>query len=396
MRMLEVLVVGGGVMGAATALALARRGRRVLLLEQFAVGHARGSSHGSARLLSYTYPTPGYAQLVTAARAAWQRLEADSGQRLLIKTAALDLGLPDQPWLRCCAESMTQAGASFELLDTTTIRARFPQLAIVDDAIGLYQPEVAIMPASRCVATLIEQARRYGAAIAVGARVDRIVPDRAGARVDASGATYWAQRVVITAGSYTASLLADLGLLLPLPVTREQKVFFQPRDRVQYALGFLPVVHDRSWQPDQPPLVCFPDLGEGVLAFCHGAGPVIDDPYLPPPLPDPAASDVVAQRLARLAPLAVGRVIRAETCRFTNTGDGDFIIDHHPAYQQVIIAVPCAGHGFKFAPLIGEILADLAIQGGTAYDIAPFRLARLLAPHPTQASRPVTPEPCAS
>lgn len=376
MRMLEVLIVGGGVTGAAAAYALARRGRRVLLLEQFAIGHARGSSHGLSRLIGFAYPQRYYTQLAIAARQAWADLEADTGQRLLIKTGVLDIGATSLPSLHACAANLAAAGASFEQLSAAELRARFPQLAITDQTIGLYQPDGGMLPASRCVATLIEQARRYGATIAVGVRVDRIMPDGSGVRVDAAGATYRAQRIVMAAGSYTPVLLRSLGISFPLLVTREQVAFFLARDRVLSKAGYLPVIVDHSDGRD-PSLICFPDLGEGVKAERHGVGPLVHDPYEPPPPPDPAENERIARRLEQTLPGFASRLVRAETCRYTHTPDGDFLIDRHPEYGQIAIAVPCAGHGFKFAPLIGEILADLAIQGTTLYDIAPFRLDRL-------------------
>jgi len=373
--MLEVLIVGGGVMGAATAYALARRGRRVLLLEQFAIGHARGSSHGLSRQIGCAYPQLYYTRLAKAAYQAWADLEADTGQRLVIKTGALALGAADLRYLRACASNLAAAGVPFESLSAPELRARFPQLAISDQTIGLYQPDGGILPASRCVATFIEQARRYGAAIASGVRVERVMPDGSGARVDASGATYRAQRVIITAGSYTPLLLRSLSLSFPLLITREQSAFFLPRDR---RLGNLPVISDFGDDETNPPLICFPDLGEGVKAERLGVGTLVRNPYEPPPLPDPVENDQIARRLNQTLPGYAARLLRAETCRMTHTPDGDFLIDRHPEFGQIVIAIPCIGHGFKFAPLIGEMLADLAIDGSTACDITPFRLNRML------------------
>lgn len=377
MRMLEVLIVGGGVMGAATAYALARRGRRVLLLEQFALGHARGSSHGLSRLLSYAYPQAIYTQLAVAARQAWATLEADARQRLLINTGALDIAQTDLSYIRSCATQLAAAGVPFEQLPADELRSRFPALAVTDQTVGLYQPDGGILPASRCVATLIEQARRYGAVVATGVRVDRLLPDGSGVRVDAAGATYRAQRVVITAGSYTPVLLRQLGLSFPLLITREQSVFFLPRHRVLSKIGYLPVVRDHGHGNGEPLLVCYPDMGEGVKAELVGTGVVVRDPYVPPPLPNPVESERIARRLEATLPGFATRLLRAETCRMTHTPTGDFLIDRHPEYSQIVLAVPCSGHGFTFAPLIGEILADLAVQGTTQHDITPFRLGHL-------------------
>lgn len=377
MRMLEVIIVGGGVMGAATAYALARRGRRVLLLEQFAIGHARGSSHGLSRQIGFAYPKAYYTHLAMSAYRAWTDLEADAGQRLLIKTGVLTLGNANLTHLQLCAANLAAAGIRFEQLSAAELRARFPQLAVTDQTIGLYQSDGGMLPASRCVATLIEQARRYGATVAVGVRVDRITPDGSGVRVDAAGATYYAQRLVLTAGSYTSILLQGLGVSFPLLVTRAQTAFFLPRDRALSRAGVLPVISDFGNDEAEPPLLCFPDLGEGVKAERFGIGTLVRNPADPPPPPDPVENERIAHRLNQTLPGFAARLLRAETCRITHTPDGDFLIDRHPTFGQIIIAVPCVGHGFKFAPLIGEILADLAIDGVTTYDITPFRLDRL-------------------
>jgi monomeric sarcosine oxidase len=377
MPALEVLVVGGGVIGAATAYALARRGRRVLLLEQFTIGHARGSSHGLSRSISSVHSRLHHMRLVAAARQAWRRLEDDSGQRLLIKTGVLDIGHADSPAIQASIAHLGAVDEEVEILGLYELRARFPQLALTDKTIAIYQPEGGILPASRCVATMIEQARRYGARVATGVRVSRIKPEGSGVRVDADGTVYWAQRAVIAAGSYSSVLLRHLDVAVDLSTTCEQVAFFSPRHRVLSKLGYLPVVRDYGHHPGDHLLVCYPDLGEGIKVERHGAGIPVADPYEPPPIPDPAENERIAQRLAQIMPGFVTQVLYAETCRFTHTPDGDFVIDTHPEYNQILIAIPGSSCGFSVAPIVGEILSDLAMHGTTSYDIAPFRLARL-------------------
>ncbi len=377
MPALEVLVVGGGVIGAATTYALARRGRRVLLLEQFTIGHARGSSHGLSRSISSIHPRIHHVRLITAARRAWRRLEDDSSQRLLIKTGVLVIGNDDLPLIQASIAHLGAVDDPVEILNLHELQVRFPQLALTDKTIGIYQSEGGILSASRCVATMIEQAQRYGARVAVGVRVSRIKAEGSGVRVDADGTTYWAQRVVIAAGSYSSALLRQLEVKVDLSISREQIAFFRPRDRVLSQAGYLPVVHDYGRHPSDHLLVCYPDLGEGIKVERHGAGIPVADPYEPPPIPDPAENERIAQRLAQTMPGFANQVLYTETCRFTHTPDGDFVIDTHPEYNQILIAIPGSSCGFSVAPIVGEILSDLAMHGTTSYDIAPFRLARL-------------------
>lgn len=375
----DVIVVGGGLMGCATAYQLARRGCRVLLLEQFAIGHAHGSSHGHSRIIRYSYETPGYVQLMVAAYRAWAELEQDAATPLLHTTGGLDLGLPGTPGLQACYASLRAVGIDCEWLDHAELRQRFPQFQLPEAALGLYQAAAGILPASRCVATLATQARRYGATIEEGATVQRLAPDGAGALVQTATASYRAERVVISAGSWAGQLLHTLNLDLPLTVTREQVVFFAPRQPELFEPGRFPIFIDYGiGAPDGASLDCygFPlfDIA-AVKVARHRKGPIIN-PADPATAPDPRESERVRGYVAQLLPAAAGDIVLAETCRYTTTPDTDFILDHHPTLPQFIVGSPCSGHGFKFGPLMGTILADLAQQGSTSHDIAPFTLRR--------------------
>jgi sarcosine oxidase len=224
------------------------------------------------------------------------------------------------------------------------------------------------------VTALADQARRYGAAVREGAPALAIRPVSGGVEVRTATATYAADRLVVTAGSWARPLLRQLGLDLPLTVTKEQFAFFRPHRPELFEPERCPVfIHHVD---EGPSVYGFPMAGlPGVKAAFHGAGPAIapeseDQAVEPGPLAELHA------HVARWLPQAAGEVMRAQTCRYTTTPDHEFIIDRHPEHGQILIGSPCSGHGFKFGIVIGSILADLAERGATSHAIGRFRLER--------------------
>jgi sarcosine oxidase len=371
----DVVIVGGGVMGCAAAYHLARDGQRVLLLERFAVGHDRGSSHGPSRIIRLAYDSHDYVELARASYTLWQTLEAESSERLIVRTGGLDIGLPEALALDGIREAFRSTGVPFEQLDRGTIMRRYPQFNLPEGTIGLYQADYSLLAAGRCVATLAAQARQYGAAIREGEPARQVRVTAGGVEVRTDQGAYLAERLILSAGSWMRPLLRQLDLELPLTVRKEQLAFFRARD-------------PRAFMPECLPLVIhrFPGtttLGSVFPIFDHVGVKIMIDrmgPEIEPDDPDRAIEESQLARLRAYAtgllPGLTGEIIEAVSCRYTMTPDEDFIIDRHPAHPQVVVASPCSGHGFKFAVVIGRILADLAVQGATEYDIARFRLDR--------------------
>jgi sarcosine oxidase len=373
----EVVVVGGGVMGCAAAYHLAKRGRRVLLLEQFAIGHERGSSHGHSRIIRLAYDAPDYVRLAQAAYPLWRALEQESGADLLLQTGGLDFALPGTPGLEATRATLAATGVAFEDLDRAGMAKRFPQFHAPDSAIGIYQQDAGILNAERCVATLAAEARRHGATIREDEPALTITADGAGVMIRTGAASYIAERLVVAAGAWARALLRQVGLDLPLIVTREQVAFFAPRDPGQFAPGRFPIfVHHAA---DRHAGYGFPIFGlPGVKVAFHQNGPAVE-PESDERAVDPARLADLRGYVEQLLPQAAGDVIFAQTCRYTNTPDEHFIIDRHPEHPQIVVASPCSGHGFKFGVLIGAILADLAERGASEQPIGMFRLDRFSA-----------------
>lgn len=371
----DVIVVGGGVMGCAAAYHLAKDGQRVLLLEQFGVVHTQGSSHGPSRIIRLAYDTADYVQLARAAYGLWRELEAESARSLLRTIGGLDLGAPDALALDQIRATYQAAGVAFEALDRDEIVRRYPKFSLPDGTIGYYQPDYGLLDADLCVATLAELARRHGAQIHEHEAALQIKPLADGVEVRTSAGTYTAGRLIISAGSWVGPLLGQVGIQLPLTVSKELVAYFQPPDPEAYLPERFPIFIHR-----------FPNtttLGSGFPIFRHAGFKMIFDrtgPLVEPGDPDrepaPGQLDLLLSYAASVLPSLGSQVIEAMTCRYTMTPDEHFVIDRHPEYPQIVIASPCSGHGFKFGSVIGRILADLAVDGCTAFPIGRFQLNR--------------------
>jgi sarcosine oxidase len=375
-RDFDLIVVGAGIMGCSTAYHAARRGQRVLLVEQFRLGHNRGSSHGSSRIIRLAYPSLDYVRLCQAAYPAWHEVEAELRERLLTTTGGLDFAAPDTPSLERTRSSLRAANLAFDELDRSEIAARFPQFNLANDTVALYQADTAILHADRCLQALATVAQLHGATILEDARVESVRPVAAGVEVGVAGQRYGAGSVAITAGSWLAGLIEPLGLNLPLRVSREQVAYFRALRPEEFAVGRFPVMiaHHTNALFNSG----FPMFGsDGVKLMIENKVTARDD-----------SDDIDPIRLAELEQYAhellpdLGETIQAQTCRYTMTADNDFIVDSHPEHPQIVLVSPCSGHGFKFAALFGGWIADLA-QGLPVPELSMFKLDRPTLPATT-------------
>jgi sarcosine oxidase len=373
----DVIVAGLGAMGSAAAYHLARRGKRVLGIDRFAPPHTQGSSHGHTRIIREAYfEHPQYVPMVQRAYAAWEALERVSGERLFERTGGLMTGRPDSVVVSGARASAERHQLPYEELSAADIRRRFPALHVSDDAIGLLEPRAGMLFPERCVATHLRFAAAHGATLRTNDAVNAWRADVSGVGVKvetASGATYAAERLIVSAGAWAGTLLQDLSL--PLTIERAVVHFFEPsRHHERFTSERLPIF---IWEYG-PGLMCygFPARDEGVKVALHHQGEKTADAASV--RRDVAESEVVEMRalLERLMPDLNGAWRASSVCLYTNTPDEDFIIDAHPAHPQVLIVSPCSGHGFKFSSAIGEIVTDLVIEGESALDLGPFRLAR--------------------
>ena len=346
----HVVVIGAGAMGSAAAWQLAGRGHRVTLLEQFEPGHVRGASHGSSRIFRHAYAEPRYVELAARAAGLWARLEAVDGTRLIKWTGAVDHG--DPAAVQGLARTLDTTGVPYQILSPRSAAERWPGLRF--DTVVLHHAAAGRVDADRSVLALQRQAVAAGAEVAHHSPVRAIHPGPSGVEVVLDSGTIRADQVVVAAGAWTAELLAGVVPLPALRTTREQPAHFRPLDP------------DLEW----PSFIHHPgsDLrtegiyglasADGVKIGEHGTGPEVH-PDRRSFDPDPAATDRLVDYAAEWLPGVDPTRPEPLTCLYTTTADSNFVIDR---IGRVTVTAGFSGHGFKFTPAIGELVADL-VQG---------------------------------
>ena len=372
----EVIVVGAGGLGSAAAYWSAlRTGGDVLAIEQFELGHVRGSSQDHSRIIRRSYHDPIYIDLATASYAAWAEVEAASGVQLVTKTGGLDLemlGTSGPKDLSHCAASMAAAGIPYEELSSRDLRERFPQFTLPEDARALYQVDGGLVDARKSIATHVALARGLGATVIDQCPVSALRPlgDRSVEVVTDQG-TFTAGQVIVAAGAWTNPVLGSLGVRFPLTVTQEQVTYFATPHLREFAPDRFPVW---IWRAPQG-FYGFPVYGEVATKAGQDVGgdeTTADDRTFEP---NPRAKQRLMDFLEAHIPRFVGPELYTKTCLYTMPPDRHFVLDKAPGHSRVTVAVD-AGHAFKFASLFGRILSDLALDGRTEHDIAPFRADR--------------------
>jgi sarcosine oxidase len=366
----DIVVIGAGAMGGAALYHLARRGVRVVGIERFEPGHDRGSSHGETRVIRLGYyEHPSYVPLLRDAQVKWRELEQAAGRQLMHVTGIIEIGRPDGVLIEGTLAASRQHGLPHDVLDAGEVMRRFPAFRIPDDFIGVFQPDGGYIETEAAVKTHAALAVAAGATLRTGETVQSIEPHAGGVRVTTDRGAIEAKTAIAAAGAWMTKLFPSL----PLRATRQVMAWFTPREPHLFEEGRFPVfmldgAHGIHYG--------FPLRAEGLKISKH----FHQDQTIDPDTIDRKVStgDEAAIRAACAdnLPAANGKLLAAKTCIYTMTPDGDFLIDRLPGAPNVIIASPCSGHGFKFAPVIGEILADLATSKKPAHDLSRFSLGR--------------------
>jgi len=366
----DVLIAGLGAMGSSAAYHLSRRGVRVCGFDRFSPPHTMGSSHGQSRIIREAYyEDPVYVPMVRRAYGLWRELEREVAQPLLLQTGGLNIGLPDSGLVAGARASAERYGLEHEVLAAPEIRRRFPAFRPEPDMVALYEPRAGILFPEACVQAHLARARACGAQLHPDDPVLHWQAGADGVSVRTGAGSYRADQLIVTAGAWAGQLLADLDPVLA--VERQVAFWFDPKSSPGHFSAANCPVH--LWQFDDDRFAYgFPDLGSGVKIACHQTGFVGSPDSLSR---DVAADEVEGMRsiVRRFLPEADGGFRSAVACLYTNTPDGHFWIDRHPLHANVLIASPCSGHGFKFASVIGEILADLVTRAEAAFDLSTFR-----------------------
>jgi sarcosine oxidase len=376
-RTYDVAIAGLGAMGGASARALARRGLSVIGFDRFAPPHALGSSHGRSRIIREAYfEHPSYVPLVQHAHRLWEDLEREAGETLLVKTGGLMIGPREGMLVSGALASARQHGLEHELLDDAGISRRVPAMRPAPEMVGVWEPNAGTLFPEAGIAALLSSARGHGAILRVDEPVVSWRTDGDGVEVRTSRGIHRAGRLVLASGAWLPALAPGL----PLAVERVPLFWFEPVggaggfDPGRFPVFILEHAHDRF-------IYGFPRLDGAVkLARHHEGGPA--DPDRPRHGVAPEEVEAMRGLFRPFLPDADGPLRETAVCMYTNTPDGHFVIGPAPQHPAVTIVSACSGHGFKFAPAIGEIVADLVIEGRTRWDLGLFSPARFAANGP--------------
>ncbi len=365
----DVVVVGVGAMGSMAAWRLAARGARVLAFDQFEPPHDRGSSHGESRIIRTAYSEgPDYVPLVLRSFALWRQLEEESGASLLTMTGDLMIGTRATSVVTGALASATAYGLAHEVLDAAEITRRYPQYRLAPGEMAVYEEDAGFLRPEDAVAAAVGQAEALGATVRRRAPVEGIAADGAGVEVVAAGRAYRARHVVVSVGSWLGRLLP--GLRLPLQVERQVVAWFPVDTPDLYTPRRFPVF---LWELDSGrQYYGFPSLDGATMKMAvHHEGATVDpdtiDRTIGPGDLEPLYEHI-RTRMSGVVPAAA----RAQVCMYTNTPDEHFLVGPPPGLPSVTLLGGYSGHGFKFAPVMGEIAADLALDGGTRHPIGLF------------------------
>ena len=356
----DAIVLGCGAVGSAALGHLARRGLRVLGLERFTSAHDRGSSHGRTRMIRQAYfEHPDYVPLVLRAYEQWFALERAVGRKLFRETGLLEIGPPTGHVIAGVLASARQHNLAVDELWPDDVERRFPGFTVPDGMRSVFERHAGVLRVEDCVHAQIEQARVAGAELHFEEAAHSWSIAGANVVVDTDRGRYEAPRLVITAGAWAGQLLADLNV--PLVVRRKPQYWFAPRGDAYRADAGTPAF---LYETPDGVFYGFPVVGpEGVKCAEHSGGAVIADPLQ-------LRRDVDATDLARVTGFVTACLPQVTTtlndhapCIYTMSPDEHFMVDVHPRYPQVSFVAGLSGHGFKFAPVLGEALADLATAG---------------------------------
>ena len=370
----DVAVIGLGGMGSAALAHCATRGASAIGIEQFGIAHHLGSSHGKSRMIRKAYfENQAYVPLVLRAYELWRELERTAGEELLRITGVLAVGQESSTIVRRTLETAAKHDLPVEQLSAREIQARYPIVKLLPGESGVFENDGGVLDPERAVAAHVRVAEQRGAKVHSNVVMQSWHAVSDGFEIQLSdGSRIEARALVLTIGPWFKSLLESLGV--PLTVQRNVQIWFVPPTGAYAAGRFTSFLVDR---PELPaPLYGFPDFGDGMKAAFHGYGEATDADHLERDIDSSRDVAPLVAALEEWLPGATNRVLGATPCMYSLTPDHDFVIDHHPKHPNLVLCGGFSGHGFKFAPVVGEIAADLALEGGTRHDIEFLSLER--------------------
>ncbi|XP_065588037.1 peroxisomal sarcosine oxidase isoform X2 [Cyrtonyx montezumae] len=359
----DAIVIGAGIQGSFAAYHLALRHRDTLLLEQFFLPHSRGSSHGQSRIIRSAYPQEHYARMMPHSFHLWQQLEDEAGTPLYRRTGLVVLGPAGDPELEGCRRSLGPG----DILDEGTLTQRFLGLHPRRGDVALWDGSGGVLQADRALRAVQDAFRRRGGTVRDGEKVLRIDPG-AVLTVTTTAGVYRAPRLIITAGAWTNAVVAPLGLHLPLQEKEPGSCSAVTPCFIATGLPYAP--HGIYGLP----ALEYP----GLVKVCYHYGSPTDPEERDRTLPGSPRPHValLSNFISSYLPGLETQPAVMESCLYTNTPDEDFILDRHPKYNNIIIGAGFSGHGFKLAPVVGQLLCELSLGEKPSHCMAPFAISR--------------------
>ncbi|NXU52429.1 SOX oxidase, partial [Turnix velox] len=372
----DAIVIGAGIQGSFTAYHLTQRHKNTLLLEQFMLPHSRGSSHGQSRITRSAYSRLPYARMMPDCFRLWQRLEIESATTLYRRTGLVMVGPAGNAELEAHRRSL---GDHHHLLDATALSQRFPGFQLHAGEVAVWDGSGGVLFADRALRAVQDVFRRHGGTLRDNEKVLRIEPG-AVVTVTTTAGVYRAPRIIITAGPWTGPLVAPLGLLLPLQPLRIDVCYWREKEPRSSSTGEVtPCFITMGLNQTPHDIYGLPSIEyPGMMKLCYHHGSPTDPEErdrVPPGTLRPDV-DLLRSFISRYLPTLDSQPAVVETCLYTNTPDGDFILDRHPKFRNIIIGAGFSGHGFKLAPVVGKLLCELSLGEKPSHSTAPFSITR--------------------
>jgi sarcosine oxidase/L-pipecolate oxidase len=373
----DFTVVGAGVEGSATAYQLSKMvpGKRIALVEQFTVGHTRGSSTGGSRITRNAYNKSFYTAMMKECFSLWGELELESGREIYIPTGGLYFGPETSRTLWSVADSLKKQGVPHEVIDAEEANKRVPLLNLPPSYKCVMEKDAGVLKPPDALKAFQEQFVKNGGVLLENCKVEKIVPGTS-VKLYTSKGVITTRHLIITAGTWTAKLLEPTGLSLPLKVWRPNVLYWTVGDEKLASPDLLPVFNfyrDDGSEYDMYglPICEYP----GLVKICQHEGVEVDPDnrdLVPGAASVPAVTEFIRKHFRSVA--AQPSVV--ETCLFTITPDHGYIMDRHPRHPNIIIGAGFSGHGFKLSPVVGKILSELVLDLPPSYDMKPYCINR--------------------
>lgn len=370
----DVAVVGLGGMGSAILAHCAARGAAVIGIEQFEPVHDLGASQGKTRMIRKAYfEDPAYVPLVLRAYELWRKLEREAGQEILRLTGVVSIGEETSEIIKGTRRAASEHDLPLESLSQREVKARYPTLRLRNDEVTLLETDGGVLNPESAVRAQLGLAKSRGAVTRFGVAMQSWHATGQGFGIRLSDGTPVSAKVLILAlGPWFKETLESLGI--PIRVQRNIQAWFSPATKAYDAPGFPAFLVDRRDLP--APLYGFPDFGDGVKAAFHGFGDLTDANQMKREVEPARDVEPIARALEQWMPGAASVLREAKPCMYSLTPDENFVIDRHPEHANLILCGGFSGHGFKFAPVVGEIGAELALDGGSRHGIGFLSLQR--------------------